>query len=166
MPESTQYYLRSTSYHTAMDLPFDSLTFDTIAEESFSSEPIDLDKSARAMSVESLNTLLTRLPEISIPLTLYNPLPLQCLAANALPDTVRNEIDGVIAQYSNLEGVDTVKPCVDSFESRCAVTEQEDCVRTETEQDGSDAVDRDIETLTAALHKALGIEVQSLIDCV
>ena len=152
MPEGTHYYLRSTSYFTAMDLPFDS--FDTIAEESFSLEP--LDKSARAMSVESLNTLLARLPEISIPPTLHNPLPLQCLAASALPDNVRNEIDGVIAQYSNLDGVDPAKPCV---ESRCAVTEQQDCVSTETEQDGSDAVDKDIETLTAALHKALGIEV-------
>lgn len=167
MPESAQYPLRNTtpiSYLMGMESPLES--FETILEESFTTEPMELDKSsARAMSVESLNTLLTSLPEISIPPTLYNPLPLQCLAANALPESVRNEIDGVIAKYSDLTDGDSGvmealdKLPVDSISSRCAVTEQEDCISTVTEQVGSDTVDKDIETLTAALHKALGMEV-------
>ena len=46
-------------------------------------------------SVESLDTLLSYLPDIVIPEPLYNPLPLQCLAANALPEAVRIEIERV-----------------------------------------------------------------------
>lgn len=52
-------------------------------------------------STESLNTLLSSLPEVIIPETLYNPLPLQCLAAGALPEAVREEIDQVLDHYSN-----------------------------------------------------------------
>lgn len=51
-------------------------------------------------SIESLNTLLMSMPEISIPSPLHNPLPLQCLAANALPVELRREIDGLINEYS------------------------------------------------------------------
>ena len=51
-----------------------------------------------AKSIESLNTLLMRMPEISIPSPLHNPLPLQCLAASALPKELRREIDGLIAE--------------------------------------------------------------------
>lgn len=46
-------------------------------------------------SVESLNTLLSYLPDIVIPEPVYNPLPLQCMAANALPEPVRKEIERV-----------------------------------------------------------------------
>ena len=53
-----------------------------------------------AKSVESLNTLLMSMPEISIPSPVYNPLPLQCLAVSALPAQLREEIDGVIAEYA------------------------------------------------------------------
>ena len=53
-----------------------------------------------AKSVESLNTLLMSMPEISIPSPLHNPLPLQCLAASALPMELRREIDGLIAEYA------------------------------------------------------------------
>ena len=35
------------------------------------------------------------LSEISVPAMLYNPLPLQCLAAEALPDNIKEEIDQV-----------------------------------------------------------------------
>ena len=55
-----------------------------------------------ARSIESLNTLLLNLPDIEIPELLYNPLPLQCLAANALPESVRLEIDGVLKEYSSV----------------------------------------------------------------
>ena len=51
-----------------------------------------------AKSIESLNTLLMRMPEISIPSPVRNPLPLQCLAASALPMELRREIDGLIAE--------------------------------------------------------------------
>ena len=43
------------------------------------------------------------LPEISLPRPIYNPLPLQCLAASALPESVQREIDEVIALYSAAE---------------------------------------------------------------
>ncbi len=49
-------------------------------------------------SVESLNTLLTCLPDIVIPEPLYNPLPLQCLAANALPEAICKEIEQVLRE--------------------------------------------------------------------
>lgn len=52
-------------------------------------------------STESLNSLLRSLPEVVIPETLHNPLPLQCLAASALPEAVREEIDRVLDHYSN-----------------------------------------------------------------
>ena len=52
-------------------------------------------------STESLNSLLKSLPEVVIPETLHNPLPLQCLAASALPEAVREEIDRVLDRYSN-----------------------------------------------------------------
>ena len=56
-------------------------------------------------SQESLNTLLTHLPDIVIPEPLYNPLPLQCLAANALPEAVRRDIDQVLGEYSTMATV-------------------------------------------------------------
>ena len=51
---------------------------------------------AKAESMSSLPDI----PDIFIPLPLFNPLPLQCLAANALPDELKSEIDSVIALYS------------------------------------------------------------------
>ena len=113
-----------------------------------------MEKSDRTMSVESLNTLLGKLPEISIPPTLYNPLPLQCLAANALPDGVKAEIDGVIAQYSDCPVSSADLEC---SESPCAMSESTDSIAEE----GSSMLDKDVDSLTAALHKALGIEVQN-----
>ena len=53
-------------------------------------------------SVESLTTLLTCMPDIVIPEPLYNPLPLQCLAANALPEAVCREIDQVLRECSTM----------------------------------------------------------------
>lgn len=40
------------------------------------------------------------LPDIVIPLPLHNPLPLQCLAAAALPDQVKQEIDTITDRYA------------------------------------------------------------------
>lgn len=60
-----------------------------------------------AKSVESLNTLLMSMPEISIPALVYNPLPLQCLAVSALPDQLRREIDDVIAAYAVMSNAST-----------------------------------------------------------
>ena len=39
------------------------------------------------------------LPDIIIPAPLHNPLPLQCLAADALPKQVKEEIDRITAHY-------------------------------------------------------------------
>ena len=55
----------------------------------------------RIASTESLNTLLMNLPDIIIPEPLCSPLPLQCLALNALPDSIRKEIDGILEEYSS-----------------------------------------------------------------
>ncbi len=124
MPEaqSTQLNdLRNSSCTPDMDSPTD---LDAVSYES-AKDAENLCRTDRTMSVESLNTLLSKLPEISIPATLFNPLPLQCIAANALPKNVRAEIDGVIAQYTELEGSD-----------------------------------EDVDNLTPALHRALGIELE------
>lgn len=53
-----------------------------------------------AKSVESLTSLLSSLPDIVIPETLHNPLPLQCLAASALPESISEEIDQVLKEFS------------------------------------------------------------------
>ena len=53
----------------------------------------------RAMKTDSASSL-PDIPEIVIPPPLFNPLPLQCLAANALPDEVKSEIESVITLYS------------------------------------------------------------------
>ncbi len=108
MPEalSTQLNERNSSCTPDMESPKD---LDAVSYE-------NLSRTDRTMSVESLNTLLSQLPEISIPATLFNPLPLQCIAANALPKNVRAEIDGVIAQYTvegndgDIEDVDNLTP--------------------------------------------------------
>ena len=149
MPESscTHTYKRNTSYPLAMESPIDpEVSYESVKDVDSSDA---MEKSDRTMSVESLNTLLSKLPEISIPPTLYNPLPLQCLAASALPEGVRAEIDGVIAQFSD---------CPVSSEcsaSPCTMSESTDSVAEE----GSSMMDKDVDSLTAALHKALGIEV-------
>ena len=57
---------------------------------------LETSKLAKAESMSSLPDI----PDIFIPLPLFNPLPLQCLAANALPDELKSEIDSVIALYS------------------------------------------------------------------
>lgn len=65
----------------------------------FSSRELQL---RHTKSTESLNSLLRSLPDVVIPETLYNPLPLQCLAASALPEAIREEIDGVLDRYSTV----------------------------------------------------------------
>lgn len=59
------------------------------------------------MSTESLSSLLMSLPEVVIPETVYNPLPLQCLAAGALPEAVREDIDRVLNYYSGRKSCST-----------------------------------------------------------
>ena len=50
------------------------------------------------------------LPEICIPPPLISPLPLQCLAADALPETVKREIEYVIAECCGTDvGVSHIK---------------------------------------------------------
>ena len=43
------------------------------------------------------------LPDIVIPAPLHNPLPLQCLAADALPEQVKEEIDRITAHYGTMD---------------------------------------------------------------
>lgn len=70
-------------------------------QQGFFSNDRELEHQLRhTKSTESLSSLLKRLPEVVIPEPLYNPLPLQCLAASALPETVREEIDRVLEHYS------------------------------------------------------------------
>ncbi len=40
-------------------------------------------------------------PDIIIPPPLFSPLPLQCLAADALPDAVKREIEIIVAEYAS-----------------------------------------------------------------
>ena len=47
-----------------------------------------------------LDISISDLPEVSIPPPLSSPLPLQCLAANALPDQTKKEIESVIAEFN------------------------------------------------------------------
>ena len=47
-------------------------------------------------STESLGMLLNNLPDIVKPDSVFNPLPLQCLAANSLPESIRREIDKLL----------------------------------------------------------------------
>lgn len=98
-----------------------STSYDTILEEeeeielraeldsccaNLASSPLECQQDlTRAKSVESLNSLLSRLPDIVIPETLHNPLPLQCLAFNALPEIVREDIDGVLSEFSSSSAV-------------------------------------------------------------
>ena len=85
----------------------DELQFSSGGEEGISLELVQQQQHyqngqlTRAKSVESLNSLLTRLPDIVIPETLHDPLPLQCLAANALPQSVREDIDSIMEQYAS-----------------------------------------------------------------
>lgn len=46
-------------------------------------------------------------PDIIIPPPVFSPLPLQCLAAEALPDRLKREIEGVIAECSCRETATT-----------------------------------------------------------
>lgn len=50
---------------------------------------------------------LDTIPDIIVPPPLYNPLPLQCLAASALPDEVKMEIEEVISQCCIEQGIDS-----------------------------------------------------------
>lgn len=66
----------------------------------FASKELEL---RHTKSTESLNTLLNSLPDVVIPEPLCNPLPLQCLAASALPRAIREEIDRVLDLYSTMD---------------------------------------------------------------
>jgi len=70
--------------------------------------------SATATKTDSSGSL-PDIPEITIPPPLFNPLPLQCLAANALPDEVKSEIESVITLYSADSAGSTGSACDDAF---------------------------------------------------
>jgi hypothetical protein len=61
------------------------------------------------------------LPDVVIPDTIYNPLPLQCLAASALPEAVRQEIDGVLDRYSNAMSSPRLQPLLEDMEASTAI---------------------------------------------
>lgn len=150
MPENLSQLEEMNSSTSGMDSPSNlSVSYELVR----STADHELSRSDRTMSVESLNTILSKLPEISIPATLCNPLPLQCIAANALPENVKAEINGVIAQYTDdtnaLPGSETSNARADDegTTSTTSLAEQEE--------------EKDVDTLTAALHRALGIEVSS-----
>ena len=93
-------------------MPMDYNDFDVdpeTAEEGLVESSLNRSRDS-AKSIESLNTLLMRMPEIYIPTLVHNPLPLQCLAASALPPELRREIDGVIAEYVSSEDLLDVCP--------------------------------------------------------
>lgn len=92
-------------------------------------------------STESLSSLLKSLPDVVIPETLYNPLPLQCLAAGCLPEAIREEIDRVLKRYSSMEtSVSQLQPGVESRSPALAGTEL-----------GAEGLSRDLVSNTAAL---------------
>lgn len=53
-------------------------------------------------SMESMDMFLNNLPDIYIPDPVYNPLPLQCLAENSLPESVRSEIDSILREFAEI----------------------------------------------------------------
>lgn len=50
--------------------------------------------------------------EILIPALLYNPLPLQCLAADALPIQIKEEIDQITSAYGDMDSEQPKIPAV------------------------------------------------------
>lgn len=109
-----------------VELPEDISNFDDDADVSCKNE----DGLSASKSVESLTTLLNCLPDIVIPEPLYNPLPLQCLAASALPEAVCREIQQVIEECSSMTSTasPTRRSQADqdsSFESELEVLEQD-----------------------------------------
>ena len=50
--------------------------------------------------------------EILVPTLLYNPLPLQCLAADALPIQIKEEIDQITSEYGDMDSEQLQVPAV------------------------------------------------------
>ena len=50
--------------------------------------------------------------EVLIPTLLYNPLPLQCLAADALPIQIKEEIDQITSAYGDMDSEQLKVPAV------------------------------------------------------
>lgn len=101
MPESRESLTQENRLSLeSMDLPSDDyLHCEPEYPEDFGESRLNMSRDS-AKSIESLNTLLMSMPEISIPPPVHNPLPLQCLAASALPAELKREIDVVIAEYA------------------------------------------------------------------
>ena len=98
MPESILYSTQENGISLeAMDISMDDREAADPASEGIVESRLNMSRDS-AKSVESLNTLLMSMPEISIPPPVHNPLPLQCLAASALPVELKREIDVVIAE--------------------------------------------------------------------
>ena len=99
MPEGRASFIQDRSTLQPMDLPMDEFEADPCEAAGLLESSLNRSRDL-AKSIESLNTLLMSMPEISIPNLVHNPLPLQCLAASALPVELRREIDGLIAEYA------------------------------------------------------------------
>ena len=135
MPEGRPSLQESQLSSLSMDSSVDYNELVSTFEESFAeSRPLSKSRDS-AKSVESLNTLLMSMPEISIPPLIHNPLPLQCLAANALPTELRREIDGVIAEYS--------QDCSESTIDRSCQQLASSAAETALPDGGGDGVERD-----------------------
>ena len=94
MPENRVVFHRSTSAPLAVESRYRMTgDFETIPEENCCE---------MYRSTESLDSL-DLLPDIVIPPLLRDPLPLQCLAASALPKQLREELDSIVEQYSGVD---------------------------------------------------------------
>lgn len=97
------YFLQPPAYHhsSTSELEAEELTEGNVSDSDDVKKQHNLLVSRElAKSVESLTSLLSSLPDIVIPETLHNPLPLQCLAASALPESISEEIDQVLKEFS------------------------------------------------------------------
>ena len=66
--------------------------------------PHPVPQSGRSHMQETFSPITVDLPaEILIPTLLYNPLPLQCLAADALPKQIKEEIDQITSEYGDMD---------------------------------------------------------------
>jgi len=127
--------MESNSYLSPLHPP----AVDALGEDIHHQHLEEGDGLVSAKSVESLTSLLRRLPDVVIPEPLYNPLPLQCLAANALPDLVRQEIDSVLNQYSQAISSPISSPGR-ILAGAAAATAGSTCVDAEGPSEGRDAL--------------------------
>lgn len=159
MPESTASVTRESGLsQQSMDLPMDYNDFDAdpdnVEDGLYIESSLNRSRDS-AKSIESLNTLLMRMPEICIPDPVHNPLPLQCLAASALPPELRREIDGVIAEYASALTASSSQERLDV----CATAEQ-----VQHQQQPATAANSTLESATAATSDNGAKEIVEQVD--